>query len=263
MADDHLAWRDVLSVPLIALSLAAWVFATGTDRAVFLAVNGWSEVTGSAPWPYITILGDTAVAIALLTPVMARRPDLAWALAIGGIAATLFVHGFKPFLNVARPPAVFDPSQFHLIGPGYRANSFPSGHTTTIFFAAALLCLHFRSATLRIAVVALAILVGLSRIVVGVHWPLDVLVGAAGGWACAAFGVWGSGRWLGGRSATAHWIITLIGAGCGIALVAGLKTGYPEAFPLQLAAGSAAIGATLLRTMRRFGTTTRTENRHD
>jgi len=55
----------------------------------------------------------------------------------------------------------------------------PVGHTTTIFVAAGLLWLHFESPRVRAAALAIAIVVGLSRAVVGVHWPVDIAAGAA------------------------------------------------------------------------------------
>jgi membrane-associated phospholipid phosphatase len=70
------------------------------------------------------------------------------------------------------------------------ARSFPSGHTATIVCALTLLMLHFqkRKWTWGLALIALA--VGGSRIVVGVHWPLDVAVGGLIGWAAAVLGTW-------------------------------------------------------------------------
>jgi len=54
--------------------------------------------------------------------------------------------------------------------------SFPSGHTT-IFFALAT-AIYFFNKKLGIVSFVVAILVGLSRIFVGVHWPIDILGGA-------------------------------------------------------------------------------------
>lgn len=60
-------------------------------------------------------------------------------------------------------------------------NSFPSGHTSAAFaFAFALLPAVKKPAT-KVGLVALAVLMGLSRLYVGVHYPTDVLVGCAVG----------------------------------------------------------------------------------
>jgi uncharacterized membrane protein HdeD (DUF308 family) len=48
---------------------------------------------------------------------------------------------------------------------------------------------YFRSFLSRLSIVLLAFLVGISRIAVGVHWPADVLAGAALGTVCAVTGV--------------------------------------------------------------------------
>ena len=135
------AWRSpgVWAVPAVGLLLLALLAVTGTNRAVFAAINGWSHLTGPGVWPFITVLGDTAVALTLFLPFALRRPDILWALAVSAVLATLFVHGFKPFFDEARPPAVLSAGEITIIGATYRAHSFPSGHTTTIFVAAALL----------------------------------------------------------------------------------------------------------------------------
>ena len=70
--------------------------------------------------------------------------------------------------------------------------SFPSGHATTAFAAAAAVgALHPR---LRWPLFALAALVGLSRVYLGVHYGLDVLAGAALGTAIGLGAVWTARR---------------------------------------------------------------------
>ncbi len=55
--------------------------------------------------------------------------------------------------------------------------SFPSGHTCGAFLFATLLCLQFGWLVMPLYV--WAAFVGLSRVVLGVHFPTDILVGAA------------------------------------------------------------------------------------
>lgn len=64
-------------------------------------------------------------------------------------------------------------------------DSFPSGHTT--FFSAIATALYFYHKKIALFYALGALLIGLSRIVAGVHWPLDVVVGYALGGTAAAF----------------------------------------------------------------------------
>jgi undecaprenyl-diphosphatase len=67
-------------------------------------------------------------------------------------------------------------AQFPCFHQGYALASFPSGHATTAFAAAVLLSLwHPRASGVFWT---LAALVGVSRIVLGAHFPSDVLAGA-------------------------------------------------------------------------------------
>lgn len=67
--------------------------------------------------------------------------------------------------------------------------SFPSGHTAASFAVAVVLLLR---APKKISVPAmiLAVLISLSRLYVGVHYPTDVLGGAVIGTLCAFLAVW-------------------------------------------------------------------------
>ena len=97
------------------------------------------------------------------------------ALALTASAVTVL----KPLIHRARPPL-----PLHLVTEG--EPSFPSGHSTdstALFVTVGLLLavVVFRRPLGRVLVVGVtglaAVLVGLSRLVLGVHWPTDVLVG--------------------------------------------------------------------------------------
>lgn len=236
----------IWGVPLVAGAILVALLATGGNRQWFFAINAWSHVTGPTPWPFLTVLGDTAVAISLFLPFALRRPDVLRALVVGALFATLFVHGLKPLLAEPRPPAVLEPGAITIIGPAYTTRSFPSGHTTTIFMAASLIWLHFRNTGLRALVLAIAITVGLSRVVVGVHWPIDVAAGAAGGWLSGVIGTLLAQRWPAGLRTDVQTVLTAIGVACAVALLAGLHTGYPQAAPLQYTVAVGALAALAL-----------------
>ncbi len=93
------------------------------------------------------------------------------AYAIGGIASSTF----KVIWERPRPLlALYD---VKIVDSPLFTNSFPSGHTITAF-ALAVACTAF-SPKLGWFLYPLAVLIGISRIYIGVHYPFDVLYGAA------------------------------------------------------------------------------------
>ncbi|OGS44273.1 MAG: hypothetical protein A3K76_07240, partial [Euryarchaeota archaeon RBG_13_57_23] len=56
-------------------------------------------------------------------------------------------------------------------------SSFPSGHAARIFAVATIISLNVRFPA-KVASLAIAVMVALSRVFLGLHWPTDVLAGA-------------------------------------------------------------------------------------
>lgn len=134
------------------------------------ALNGFfAAVTLSGSAKFLAPLAAVA-AVALL---VARHRFEALLVGASVITATLVVWGMKAIVGRARP-ALWD-------AQWYWGSSFPSGHTlsTAAFSTAAALCVARiwpRAGTLAMALAVLWTgLVAVSRLVLGVHWPSDVL----------------------------------------------------------------------------------------
>jgi len=230
------AWQ--WAPPLLALLLLTVVYASGSNRALFLFLNHFSTYSGDTVWAQLTVMGDTAVILALLLPWWRKRPDMVWAALLAALLATAWTHGLKPFFDIPRPPAVLLADSFHVIGPEHRTGSFPSGHSTAIFTLVGVIVLTSAVGWLRWPLLAFAILVAVSRSVVGVHWPIDLLGGMLGGWLSALGGVWLAGRWQWEKKPFVRWLCAAIPAIAAGMLLAGYKTGYAEAAILQQAVGA-------------------------
>lgn len=242
---DRATWL----LPLMAVVALAVITAGRWDHALFLALNSLGPATSEPFWAGMTILGDTVVCLALFLPLWRRRPDLLWALLVALAVSSLAVNSLKPWLAVPRPVAVFGEA-VQVIGAAYRKYSFPSGHTATVFFAAGVLWLGAAPRPITAAALLAACFCGLSRAVVGAHWPSDVLGGMAIGWLSAAAGL-ALGvrtRLLAARLGLTALAPVLL-AGCAVALLAGYDTGYPGAVALQrvLGAASLVLSAALFR----------------
>jgi undecaprenyl-diphosphatase len=129
------------------------------------------------------------------------RPRLA-----GGVVQMVLAIGLASLLvNVVVKPAVARPRPFEampavqVIDLEPASRSFPSGHAANAFAGA--YALSRLAPVAQIPIWTLAVGVGLSRIYLGVHYPLDVIAGALIGLACSVFVVGGS-RWYSVRSAT-------------------------------------------------------------
>lgn len=237
------AW--LLSVPIVAASLALVVYLGGVNQALFLWLNRFGAPAGEVFWSCVTMLGDALVAIALLAFVARRYPQAVWAVLLASIFALAWTHGFKQLLpfSVPRPAGVLSADSFHVFGRTLRHGSFPSGHATTVFTLAGVWVAQLAHPGVRAAVLALAVVVAASRVMVGAHWPVDVLMGAFGGWLAAALGMAWARRWNFGLRPAGRASIAALLMAAAVALFF-LKTGYPRAAWLQYGiAGAATVFA--------------------
>lgn len=168
------------------------------NQTLFFRFNTLSRYGGELLWSHLTLLGDGLVVLVLVLPLVGRRPETVRAMTVAALLAMVWALGLKPLLGVPRPAAVLPAEALTVIGPVLKQYSFPSGHTTAIFTLAGVLALHAGSGALRWMLLLLAAVVGCSRMVVGVHWPLDVLGGAFGGWSAAVLGTLLAQRWPAG-----------------------------------------------------------------
>lgn len=176
----------VWSLPFFALVLSAIIYLSDSNIILFLKINGISQYTGDMLWVVLTIFADGLVSFIVLLPWIKSKPQLIWAVLLAAILFTIFGQGIKRVVDVARPPQLLSSDTFHLIGPNWGQHAFPSGHAAMIFMLAGAFVFNISRTWLRWLLIVFASLVALSRVVVGVHWPLDILAGAAIGWV----GVW-------------------------------------------------------------------------
>ena len=120
------------------------------------------------------------------------------------------------------------------------ARSFPSGHTATIACALTLVMLHFRKRKWAWGLALVALTVGGSRIVVGVHWPLDVAVGGLIGWAGAVVGTWISHRVPIASTPMGHRVIALLPGLAALVLLVR-KPVYPDIALFEVIVGMAGL----------------------
>jgi len=180
----------LISLILIFSALQAVIAIFGLNRSLFLEINSFASHIPSYIWANLTCLGDTLVGCSFMILFVRKRPDIVWSGLIAAVVGFTIVNLLKASFNVPRPPAVFGNESINIIGPALYHNSFPSGHTATIFTLAGILLSYFRSMALKLLTILFAFIVGISRISVGVHWPLDVLTGAVLGCACALCGIY-------------------------------------------------------------------------
>jgi membrane-associated phospholipid phosphatase len=179
---SHTAWR--VTVWLCLAALPGLILGDHRLMAISLTVQwpGLVALMRLATW-----LGYGALDIGVLVVLAVygwwdgnpglRARGTAGALTVAG--AGLLDQVLKNVACRARPSATHAGAFFSIFPcfpASYAYASFPSGHATTAFATALLLaCWYPRQSGLFIG---LAVLVGLSRVVLGAHFPSDVLAGA-------------------------------------------------------------------------------------
>ena len=97
-------------------------------------------------------------------------------LASGLVVDAILVYTLKIMIHRPRPYEVLSIMPFEIVD---NFRSLPSGHTSTAFLSAMILSKFYRK--YMVAFFAIAASIGFSRVYLGVHYPLDVIVGAITG----------------------------------------------------------------------------------
>ncbi len=176
--------RGVLSGMLLLFGLVAvslvWSSGQSLDEWAFLFFNlkGWHPGWLDTLMLTFTQLGNgiTALLIGLILFLFSDRLG-AYELILGTLSLWIVVELLKALVRRSRP--FLGLTQARIVGYRPKGRSFPSGHTSQAFFMATLFASHFQANPAVVVILfTSALLVGITRIYVGAHYPRDVLAGA-------------------------------------------------------------------------------------
>lgn len=165
--------RTLAAIDGLEYRLCRWMHGAGRYRPARLLFALVSRIGDGMIW-YVLMLS---------MPLAAGKAGLlaAFSMAVGALAGLLLYKGLKTLLLRDRP-FIVHPDIDCLTAPLDRY-SFPSGHTLHAVFFAVVATAWFP--VLSPWLFGFAALVALSRPVLGLHYPTDVLVGGLIGWALA------------------------------------------------------------------------------
>lgn len=153
-------------------------FFYSSDRTIFHFINDKIKCKSlDIIMLYITKLGGAAftLVIPLLLIIFgkgrARLIGVEWLVSL--VISHIVVRAIKRLVTRERPFNIL--KNINTFDINLKDYSFPSGHTTAIFSIITVLSINLPF--LKYFFVALAVIIGISRIYLGVHYPSDVIVG--------------------------------------------------------------------------------------
>lgn len=169
----------IATIVLVLGGAAAWHGRLSElERAAFDAINGmdWAGVT-----VFARIVSDTVwlavIIVALLFLFVKRARITAWRVGAAAVATYLLTYAVEHIVGRARPDILLQSGDVvtRALQNGY---GYPSGHTAVMAIVI-LMIWPLLAGWQRVIAVSLVILVGWSRLYLGVHFPLDIVGGIA------------------------------------------------------------------------------------
>ena len=143
------------------------------NTQLFIILNSLNSNLSDSFWLSMTTLGDGLLLGIILGMFVIVNPRITAFGLILILSSSVAVNTMKSVLPELRPAAVL--ADVHIVGPILLSGSFPSGHSTAALATALALARFSPSRTLKTILLIFGILVGLSRIFVGAHFPNDVI----------------------------------------------------------------------------------------
>lgn len=145
----------------------------------------------------LTQFGHALIFLSFLGIFIVYAPKMWEALISASLVSFILSYLLKEIFAVPRPAAVYDYNSFIIIGKtlSSRTSSLPSGHAITVFTILTVLLFSFMPRDLKhkISWIFLIIIIGLilafTRVGIGAHYPLDVVVGCIIGYISGLAGI--------------------------------------------------------------------------
>jgi len=144
----------------------------------------------------LTQMGDTLIFLSFLSILIVYAPKVWEALIVALVFSLLLTSIPKKIFAIPRPAAMFDNAQMIIIGERLSGhNSFPSGHSITIFSILTVLLFSYLPNNMGykllwfLAFIFIGGFLCATRVGVGAHYPLDVLVGSIIGYISGLLGI--------------------------------------------------------------------------
>jgi undecaprenyl-diphosphatase len=185
-------------------SLGLTDFRLPLDVSLFRWLNDLSSATLDwlAIWLSRPVFDWTCAVVGFLVlGFKLRRRALGFvicALAAAGVTDLLGARVVKPWIHRMRPFDALPPGTVHQLFAVSHRGSMPSLHAANAFALACVLT--WASRPLGAVAYVLAVLIALSRVVGGVHWPSDIIVGAGLGTTVGLAAIWTARRLTAARA---------------------------------------------------------------
>lgn len=144
----------------------------------------------------LTQFGDELIMLSFLALFIVYAPKIWESLISASLVSAIFSVILKRIFAVPRPAAVFDNNSFVIIGKALTGHSsLPSGHSITVFTILTVLLFAFMPQKLKYKILwFFFIIIGgfilvFTRVGVGAHYPLDVIIGSVIGYISGLTGI--------------------------------------------------------------------------
>jgi membrane-associated phospholipid phosphatase len=169
-------------VLLLLLSVSGVCLAVFSSKELFFRLNTFHTLYLDTFFQNYTLLGDGVFSIAIfLILLLIDRIPLAIQVITGYLFSGILSQIIKHLVHAPRPHAIISNAEYPYFIEGATLsgmNSFPSGHTTSVFALAVLLALNTSDKRISLIYLITAVITGYSRIYLGQHFLTDVTTGA-------------------------------------------------------------------------------------